>query len=414
MLYRLLEYNRALLTPALEMAEAGARMFSDPGRWLSQLPGANSVAAGYELLYRLGKTYDKPQFDIKEVTVDGARVPVVEQTVLDKPFCRLVRFKRYSDQAEVVSKLTQQPVVLVVAPLSGHHATLLRDTVRTLLTGHKVYVTDWVDARNVPIEAGSFTLDDYVGYVREFIRHIGADHLHVVAVCQPAVPVLAATALMAAAGERQPRSLFLMGGSIDARCSPTRVNDFATGRPLRWFETHLIHEVPESYPGRGRRVYPGFLQHAGFMAMNPVRHIGSHWDFDLHLVEGDLDSAEEHRRFYNEYNAVLDMPAEYYLDCIRIVFQQHLLPLGLWQVDGQRVAPETIREASLLTVEGELDDISGIGQTRAALDLCTGIPGDRKQHLTIHGAGHYGIFSGRRWRETVYPQVRDFIARAEG
>jgi poly(3-hydroxybutyrate) depolymerase len=412
-LYRLLEYNRALLTPAIEMAEAGARMFSDPGSWLSQLPGANSVAAGYELLYRLGKTYEKPQFDIKEVTVDGARVPVVEQTVLEKPFCRLVRFKRYSDQAEVVSKLKQEPVVLVVAPLSGHHSTLLRDTVRTLLTGHKVYITDWIDARNVPAQAGSFTLDDYVGYVREFIRHIGADHLHVIAVCQPAVPVLAATALMAAAGERQPRSLILMGGSIDARCSPTRVNDFATGRPLSWFETHLIQEVPESYPGRGRRVYPGFLQHAGFMAMNPVRHIGSHWDFYLHLVEGDLDSAEEHRRFYDEYNAVLDMPAEYYLDCIRVVFQQHLLPRGLWQVEGQRVAPEAIGEAALLTVEGELDDISGIGQTRAALDLCTGIPAERKQHLTIHGAGHYGIFSGRRWRETVYPQVRDFIAAAE-
>ncbi len=414
MLYRLLEYNRALLSPAIEMAEAGARMFSDPGSWLSQLPGANSVAAGYELLYRLGKTYEKPQFDIKEVTVEGARVPVVEQTVLDKPFCRLVRFKRYSDQAEVVGKLKQQPAVLVVAPLSGHHSTLLRDTVRTLLTGHKVYITDWTDARNVPVEAGAFTLDDYVGYVREFIRHIGGDHLHVIAVCQPAVPVLAATALMAAAGEPQPRSLILMGGSIDARRSPTRVNDFATGRSLRWFETQVIQEVPESYPGRGRRVYPGFLQHAGFMAMNPVRHIGSHWDFYLHLVEGDLDSAEEHRRFYDEYNAVLDMPAEYYLDCIRVVFQQHLLPLGLWHVEGQRVAPEAIAEAALLTVEGELDDISGIGQTRAALDLCTGIPADRKQHLTIVGAGHYGIFSGRRWRETVYPQVRDFIARAEG
>ncbi|HLK94092.1 MAG TPA: polyhydroxyalkanoate depolymerase [Polyangia bacterium] len=413
MLYRLLEYNRALLSPAIEMAEAGAKMFSDPGSWLSQLPGANSVAAGYELLYRLGKTYEKPQFDIKEVAVGDARLPVVEQTVLEKPFCRLVRFKRYSDQAEVVGQLKQQPVVLVVAPLSGHHSTLLRDTVRTLLTGHKVYITDWIDARNVPGQVGAFTLDDYVGYVREFIRHIGADHLHVIAVCQPAVPVLAATALMAAAGERQPKSLILMGGSIDARCSPTRVNDFATEHSLRWFETHLIQEVPESYPGRGRRVYPGFMQHAGFMAMNPVRHIGSHWDFYLHLVEGDLDSAEEHRRFYDEYNAVLDMPAEYYLDCIRVVFQQHLLPRGLWQVEGQRVAPEAIGEASLLTVEGELDDISGIGQTRAALDLCTSIPADRKQHLTIVGAGHYGIFSGRRWRETVYPQVRDFIARAE-
>jgi poly(3-hydroxybutyrate) depolymerase len=412
-LYRLHEYNRALFAPAIELAEAGARMFSEPGSWLAQLPGAGNVAAGYELLYRLGKTYEKPAFGIHELTVGGAKVPVVEQTVLTKPFCRLQRFKRYSDDAEIVGELKSQPAVLVVAPLSGHHATLLRDTVRTLLTGHKVYITDWIDARIIPADRGPFTLDDYVGYIREFIRHIGPERLHVIAVCQPAVPVLAATALMAAAGEPQPRSLIMMGGSIDARRSPTRVNEFATSNSLAWFESNLIHEVPEPYPGRGRRVYPGFLQHAGFMAMNPVRHIGSHWDFYQHLVEGDLDSAEEHRRFYDEYNAVLDMPAEYYLDCIRIVFQQHLLPRGLWHVAGQRVAPEEITRSSLLTIEGELDDISGIGQTRAAQDLCLGIPADRKRHLTIMGAGHYGIFSGRRWRETVYPQVRDFIAAAE-
>jgi poly(3-hydroxybutyrate) depolymerase len=411
-LYRLHEYNRALFAPAIDLAEAGARMFSEPGSWLAQLPGAGNVAAGYELLYRLGKTYEKPAFGIHEVTVGGTKVPVVEQTVLTKSFCRLQRFKRYSDEAEVVGELKSQPAVLVVAPLSGHHSTLLRDTVRTLLTGHKVYITDWVDARTIPVDRGPFTLDDYVGYIREFIRHIGADHLHVIAVCQPAVPVLAATALMAAAGEPQPRSLIMMGGSIDARKSPTRVNDFATSNSLSWFESNVIDVVPEPYPGRGRRVYPGFLQHAGFMAMNPVRHIESHWDFYQHLVEGDLDSAEEHRRFYDEYNAVLDMPAEYYLDCIRIVFQQHLLPRGLWYVAGQRVAPEAITRAALLTIEGELDDISGLGQTRAAQDLCVGIPADRKRHLTIMGAGHYGIFSGRRWRETVYPQVRDFIAQS--
>ncbi|HEY6476129.1 MAG TPA: polyhydroxyalkanoate depolymerase [Polyangia bacterium] len=401
------------MAPAVQMAEAGARMFSEPGSWLSQLPGANSVAAGYELLYRLGKTYDKPAFGITEVAVDGAKVPIIEQSVLDKPFCRLLRFKRYSDQPEIVTKLKQEPAVLVVAPLSGHHATLLRDTVRTLLTAHKVYLTDWNDARDVPTDRGSFTLDDYVGYVREFIRYIGAERLHVIAVCQPAVPVLAATALMAAAGEAQPKSLILMGGSIDARRSPTKVNDFATAHSIDWFESHLIQEVPEPYPGHGRRVYPGFLQHAGFMAMNPMRHIGSHWDFYQHLVQGDLDGAEEHRRFYDEYNAVLDMPAQYYLDCIRIVFQEHLLPRGLWHVGGARVAPEAISQVALLTIEGELDDISGIGQTRAAQDLCTGIPADKKRHLTIQGAGHYGIFSGRRWRETVYPQVRDFIAAAD-
>ena len=413
MLYRLHEYNRALFAPAVELAEAGARMFSAPGSWLAQLPGASNLAAGYELLYRLGKTYQKPEFGIHEVTVGGARVPVIEQTALEKPFCRLVRFKRYSDQSDVVAQLKRAPAVLVVAPLSGHHSTLLRDTVRTLLVDHKVYVTDWVDARDIPAGRGPFTLDDYVGYIREFIRHIGADRLHVVAVCQPAVPVLAATALTAAAGQPQPRSLIMMGGSIDARRSPTRVNEFATGHSMSWFESNLIHPVPDPYPGRGRRVYPGFLQHAGFMAMNPVRHIGSHWDFYQHLVEGDLASAEEHRRFYDEYNAVLDMPAEYYLDCIRVVFKQHLLPRGLWQVSGERVAPEAITRSSLLTIEGELDDISGIGQTRAAHDLCLGIPDDRKHHLTIMGAGHYGIFSGRRWRESIYPQVRDFIAKAD-
>jgi poly(3-hydroxybutyrate) depolymerase len=400
-LYQLHEYNRALMSPAVQLAKAGAALFSAPGSWLSLLPGASRAAAAYELLYRLGKDYEKPPWDIHEVdvgpTIDGITVQVVEQTVLTKPF----------------AELSRQPVVLVVAPLSGHHATLLRDTVRTLLSGHDVYVTDWIDARMVPTAEGPFTLDDYVCMMREFIRHLGAERLHVIAVCQPAVPVLAATALLAAAGEREPRSLTLMGGSIDARRSPTPVDDFANTHSLHWFETHMIHEVPANYPGRGRRVYPGFLQHAGFMAMNPVRHLGSHWDFYLHLVQGDLDGAEEHRRFYDEYNAVLDMPGEYYLDNVRIVFQQHLLPRGLWIVRDARVAPEAITRTALMTIEGEHDDISGINQTRAALDLCRGIPAHRKRHYTVMGAGHYGIFSGRRWRQTVYPRVREFIAESD-
>jgi poly(3-hydroxybutyrate) depolymerase len=285
--------------------------------------------------------------------------------------------------------------------------------VATLLTRHTVYVTDWIDARLVPLADGSFTLEDYVGYVRAFIRHAGADRLHVLAVCQPAVPVLAAVALDAAAGQAAPRTVTLMGGPIDTRRNPTQVNRFATGKPLRWFKTQLLHEVPASYPGRGRLVYPGFLQHAGFIAMNPVRHMSSHMDFFHDLVEGDAAGADDHRRFYDEYNAVLDMPAEYYIDCVRIVFQQHLLPRGLWDVDGERVAPEAIARTALMTVEGELDDISGLGQTRAAHDLCTAIPDDRKHHLTVTGAGHYGIFSGRRWREIVYPRLRDFMATAD-
>jgi poly(3-hydroxybutyrate) depolymerase len=412
MLYHLHELNRALFGPVSHLAQAGARMFSASGSWLAHLPGSARIAAGYELLYRLGKDYHKPAFEIASVEVAGAQVPVVERTVVDKPFCKLIRFKRFSDDPELVRRMKRQPVVLVVAPLSGHHATLLRDTVRTLLSDHKVYITDWVDARMVPVDQGEFTLDDYVAYVEEFIRHIGASQLHVIAVCQPTVPVLAAVSLLSAAGEPVPQSLTMMGGPVDARRNPTRVNDLATTKSLRWFETHVIHEVPAIYPGRGRLVYPGFLQHAGFIAMNPGRHMSSHWDFYNHLVEGDLEDAEAHRRFYDEYNAVLDLPAEYYLDCIRIVFQEHLLPRGLWNVRGRIVRPQSITQTALFTIEGELDDISGLGQTEAALELCSGVSEAWKRHLVVHGAGHYGIFSGRRWRTTVYPEVRDFIARA--
>jgi poly(3-hydroxybutyrate) depolymerase len=387
-------------------------MFSSPS-WLAQLPGASRLAAGWELVFRLGKRYEKPAFGIEAVEAHGARVAVLEETTLAKPFCRLLKFARFGSDAETVARLNDDPPILVVAPLSGHHATLLRETVRTLLADHTVYVTDWIDARLVPLSEGAFTLDDYVGYMREFMRHIGAERLHMLAVCQPAVPVLGAVALAAAAGEAGPRSLVLMGGPIDTRENPTDVNRFATTRPLRWFETHLLHETPVGYPGRGRLVYPGFLQHAGFIAMNPVRHASSHLDFYRDVARGDHEEAAEHRRFYDEYNAVLDMPAEYYLDCIRVVFQQHLLPRGLWRVGDARVAPEAIEGTALMTVEGEKDDISGLGQTRAAHALTTGVPAHRKQHLTVAGAGHYGIFSGRRWREVVYPQMRAFIADAD-
>jgi poly(3-hydroxybutyrate) depolymerase len=413
MLYQFLELQRSLLRPTSLFAHAGARLFSATDSWFAGLPGAARLAAGYELIYRLGKEYPKPEFAIPTVFVRDTRVAVVEHAVLSKPFCRLLRFGRYSDNPDLVGWMKRNPVVLVVAPLSGHHATLLRDTIRALLSDHEVYVTDWIDAREVPLAAGPFSLDDYVTYIQDFIRCIGAGRLHVVAVCQPTVPVLAAASLLAAASEPVPRSLVLMGGPVDARCNPTQVNNLATTRSLRWFESHLVHQVPARYPGRGRRVYPGFLQHAGFIAMNPGRHMSSHWNFYRHLIEGDLEDAEAHRRFYDEYNAVLDLPAEYYLDCIRIVFQEHLLPRGSWRVAGQRVAPEALSDTSLLTVEGELDDISGLGQTRAAHELCTRIPLDRKRHLTVRGAGHYGIFSGRRWRDIVYPAVRDFIIGAD-
>ena len=410
-LYQFHELARSWMTPLTYWAEANARAFSARGSWLSAMPGAQRVAAANELLYRIGKGYEKPAFGIHSIEWQGETYPVIEKTVASRPFCRLQRFKRYTDDADTISEMRGQPPVLVVAPLSGHHATLLRDTVSTLLRDHKVYVTDWVDARMVPVEAGAFCLDDYVAYVEDFIRHIGARDLHVVSVCQPTVPVLAAVSLMAARGEPIPRSLVMMGGPIDARRSPTAVNNLATRNPLSWFENNVIHTVPPPYPGQGRDVYPGFLQHAGFIAMNPSRHFMSHWDFYSDLVKGDLQDAEAHRRFYDEYNAVLDMPAEYYLDTIRIVFQEFLLPRGEWVIGDERVDPSAIKDTALFTIEGELDDISGQGQTEAAHDLCSGIAKSRQKHLTVEGAGHYGIFSGRRWREKVYPQVRDFIAR---
>jgi poly(3-hydroxybutyrate) depolymerase len=405
MLYQWHELNRAMLKPLVAWSDAGARIFSSPDSWLSHVPGAHRAAANMELLYRIGKEYEKPAFNIGTVAAHGQQVPVMEQVALGKPFCNLLRFKRFSDEITTLKELKRDPRVLVVAPLSGHHATLLRDTVRTLLQEHKVYITDWIDARMVPADKGAFHLDDYVAYIQEFIRHIGAKDLHVISVCQPTVPVLAAISLMASNGEVTPRTMTMMGGPIDTRLSPTRVSDLATTQPLSWFEANVIHDVPPNYPGAGRRVYPGFMQHTGFMAMNPSRHFQSHWDFYEDLLRGDLEDAEAHRKFYDEYNAVLDMPAEYYLDTVKTVFQEHALPRGIWKVRGELVKPQDTKRGALFTIEGELDDISGLGQTRAAHDLCTSIPTKARQHLTVKGAGHYGIFSGRRWREVVYPEV---------
>jgi poly(3-hydroxybutyrate) depolymerase len=281
--------------------------------------------------------------------------------------------------------------------------------VRALLRDHKVFITDWTDARMVPLDAGPFHLDDYVTYVQEFIRHIGPE-VNVISVCQPTVPVLAAISLMASNGEVTPRTMTMMGGPIDARKSPTAVNNLAMNKSHNWFEHNVIYRVPVNYPGSGRAVYPGFLQHSGFVAMNPDRHLSSHYDYFLDLVRGDGDSADSHREFYDEYNAVLDMPAEYYLDTIKTVFQDFALVNGTWQVNGQLVRPQDIKTTALLTIEGELDDISGAGQTRAAHELCTGIAKTRQFHYDAVGAGHYGIFSGRRWREKVYPEVKQFIA----
>lgn len=410
MLYQWYETQRALMSPFAEFASASSKLYSNQLSPFATLPGSQRMSAGFELLNRLAKEYEKPQFNILSVPVEGVDVAVQEQVAMNKPFCRLLRFKRFTDNVVALERMKSQPTVLIVAPLSGHHSTLLRETVRALLTDHKVYITDWTDARMVPVEVGPFHLDDYVHYVQEFIRHIGGD-LHVISVCQPTVPVLAAISLMASAGEKTPVTMTMMGGPIDARRSPTAVNNLAMNKSHDWFENNVIYRVPVNYPGSGRRVYPGFLQHTGFIAMNPDRHLKSHYDFFLDLVRGDDDNAEFHRDFYDEYNAVLDMPAEYYLDTIKTVFQDFALVNGTWEVDGQLVRPQDITTTALLTIEGELDDISGAGQTRAAHDLCTGIPKAHQFHYDVEGAGHYGIFSGRRWREKVYPEVSRFIKR---
>lgn len=407
MLYQLHEMQRAFLTPLAAFADAGSLLFSNPYSPLAYTPISRQMAAGCELMTRIGKEYRKPAWNLPATEIHGKSVRVTESVALCRPFCRLVHFHRDARQTP-----QDDPKVLLVAPLSGHHATLLRDTVRALLPGHDVYVTDWIDARMVPLSAGPFHLNDYVRYVQDFIRHLGPD-LHVISVCQPTVPVLAAVSLMASANDpRQPRSMVMMGGPIDPRQSPTQVNRLATTKPYAWFENQVIHLVPPRYPGAGRKVYPGFLQHAGFMAMNPDRHMKSHYDFYLDLLRGDDGDAEAHRRFYDEYNAVLDMPAEFYLDTIRLVFQEFALPNGAWEIGGQRVRPADIRQVALFTIEGELDDISGQGQTRAAIDLCKNIPADRKTHYTAPGCGHYGIFSGRRWREMICPKIAAFIRQS--
>ena len=412
MLYQLYETQRALMSPFSEFAGATAKLYNHPLSPFAQTPLAQRVAAGCGLAHRLAKDYEKPEFNIKTVNVDGVDVAVQELQPIIKPFCRLLRFKRFTDNVDVLTRMKDHPTVLVVAPLSGHHSTLLRDTVRVLLRDYKVFITDWTDARMVPAEVGAFHLDDYVAYVQEFIRHVGAD-AHVISVCQPTVPVLAAISLMASNGEATPRSMTMMGGPIDARKSPTSVNNLAMNRSHSWFENNVIYRVPSNFPGSGRRVYPGFLQHTGFVAMNPDRHLKSHYDFFLDLIRGDDESADSHREFYDEYNAVLDMPAEYYLDTIKTVFQDFSLPNGTWEIKGHRVRPQDITGTALLTVEGELDDISGAGQTRAAHDLCVGVPTQHQYHYDVEGAGHYGIFSGRRWREKVYPRVHEFIQKYE-
>ncbi len=402
MLYQLHEAQHASLAPLRMWAQVTAEFFGNPFSVLSHNPMARVMNAGADVVLRMTHRYTKPAFGLNETIIQGKSVAVSEEVVLEKPFCELLHFKRDTKRKD--------PKVLMVAPMSGHYATLLRDTVRTFLPDHDVYITDWHDARMVPVSDGPFHFADYVTYVQECIRFLGAD-VHVVSVCQPTVPVLAAVSLMAQHGEKTPKTMLMMGGPIDTRRSPTVVNNFALKHPIEWFENRLISRVPAKYPGFSRNVYPGFLQLAGFVAMNPDRHIDSHKEYFYHLVKGDGESADAHRAFYDEYNAVMDLPAEYYLDTIKAVFQEFHLATGQMVVSGERVNPAAIKSTALFSIEGEFDDISGNGQTEAAHGLCTGIPAARHQHYLAPKVGHYGIFSGRRFREDIYPKMSAFIRK---
>ncbi|HZS83022.1 MAG TPA: polyhydroxyalkanoate depolymerase [Stellaceae bacterium] len=402
MLYQAYQAQNDVLMPIRLMAQAARGFLAQPWPLLGDHPLVRSVAAACEMVARAGISHSRPEFAIVETVVAGRTLPVLEEEVLAHPFCTLRHFEKPGGE--------RQPRVLVVAPLSGHFATLLRGTVETLLPEHDVYITDWINARNVPLFHGRFGLDDFIDLVVAFLRHLGP-RTHVVAVCQPSVPVLAAVSLMAADGDAaQPASMTLMGGPIDTRRNPTQPNRLATSRPLEWFERNVIETVPARYPGAFRRVYPGFLQLAGFMTMNLDRHVSAHFDLFKHLVRGDGESAEATKRFYDEYTAVMDLPADFYLQTIARVFQEHALPLGRFASRGRRVEPAAIRRTALLTVEGENDDICAVGQTAAAHELCTGLPAAMKRHHLQPKVGHYGVFNGRRWRTEIYPKVRDFIA----
>jgi poly(3-hydroxybutyrate) depolymerase len=405
MLYHLYELNQAALHPARATAEAYRLLLRNPLNWASHTALGRGAAAALELFERSTRRYRKPAWEIDTVEVDGHAVQVRARTVVSKPFCNLVHFQRHLPAA----RGRKDPKVLVVAPMAGHFATLLRGTVRDLLPDHDVYVTEWLDARFVPREAGPFDLDVYIDYIVEFIKVFRGD-VHVMAVCQPTVPVFAAVSLMEAKKDRAvPRSMILMAGPIDARESPTAVNRFAADKPLSWFRRNVITQVPWPYPGVMRMVYPGFLQLSGFMGMNIDRHLTAHRDLFHNLIRGDGDSADKHREFYDEFLAVMDLTAEYYLQTIETVFLEHKLPKGEMLHGDTPVDPSKVHRVALMTVEGEKDDISGIGQTGAAQTLCKNLPEAMRAHHLQPDVGHYGVFNGSRFRAEILPKIRDFI-----
>jgi len=404
-LYWLYELSHAALNPARAWADVTKLYFNNPLNPFSRTQFGKTIAATAELFERATRRYGKPEWNIDSILVGGERIPVRINCVWERPFCRLMHFERVFGS---VPK-RPQPKLLIVAPMSGHYATLLRGTVEAFLPNNDVYITDWVDARMVPVADGRFDLDDYIDYVISILHRLGSD-THVIAVCQPSVPVLAASALMEAAGDAYaPRTIVLMGGPIDTRINPTGVNALAERRGVNWFRHNVITKVPFPHPGMMRDVYPGFLQLNGFVSMNLDRHLDAHQKLFFHLVEGDGDSAQKHREFYDEYLAVMDLTAEFYLQTVETVFVRHSLPKGEMMHRGKPVDPGQIRNAALLTVEGERDDISGVGQTEAAHRLCTGIPADRKAHYLQLGVGHYGVFNGSRFRAEIVPRINDFI-----
>ncbi len=413
MLYTLHELAYQSAAPMRFWAQMGRDFWTSPFNPASQTAIGRTAYASAELFESLTRRYGKPDWGLETIRVEGHEVRTIEEVVWSSPWCRLVRFTRNPDDLKKAGKPTTGPSVLIVAPLSGHYATLLRGTVETFLQDHEVYVTDWENARNVPVLEGRFDFFDYIDHVRMMLAEVGP-RAHVVAVCQPGPPVLAAVALMAEDEDpARPASMTHMGSPIDARLSPTVTNRLAEEKPFAWFRSNMIHTVPLPYPGFGRRVYPGFVQLYSFMSMNEERHIDAHRQYFEHLVEGDGDSVLKHQEFYDEYLSVLDLSEEFYLQTIDIVFQSHLLPRGELQHRGRPIRPAAISDVGLMTIEGENDDISGVGQTQAAHGLCPNIPKDRRVLHVQPRVGHYGVFNGRRFRDEIYPLTRDFIASNE-
>jgi poly(3-hydroxybutyrate) depolymerase len=408
MLYHAYEMTHAAITPMRAAARMGQEVFSNPLNPMAITLGSRAMSAALEMFINVTKRYGKPEFGLDETLVDGVETPVVEEIAWSAPFCNVIHFRR--DSAAAAAR--NDPKVLVVAPMSGHYATLLRGTVRDMLPDHEIYITDWVDAREVPVGAGSFDLDDYTDNLIEMIEALSGDgeRIAVMGVCQPGIPVMAAASLMSMAkNPKRPASMVLMGSPIDTARNPKQPNELASNRPLSWFENNVVVRVPWPNPGFMRRVYPGFLQLSGFLAMNMDRHVDAHVHQFQNLVRGDGDGADQHRTFYDEYLAVMDLDADFYLQTIDRVFQRRLMATGAYLYRDTPLEPAAITDIGLMTVEGEKDDITGLGQTEAAHDLAPHLPDAHRRHHVAKGVGHYGVFNGSRWRTGTRPLVRDFI-----